>query len=174
MKCHWHPQALQNVFPTQHAIALLHVDKFDGKNGRRRPQFFGGQDQRRMVLLAAPPLGDSSNFRQQSERRITNHAEQSQIRIFRMEFAFRRRAVKYHAGDVIARSRANLADEFVREFCLLIIGHGLSSPAAACTTATGTAAAESSETSAASAETTTTEAATAPIAAAGTTAEIAE
>src|SRR6267154_1141387 len=122
-----------------------------------------------MVLLAAPPLGDSSNFRQQSERRIANHAEQIQIRIFGMEFAFRRRAVKYHAGDGIARSRANLADEFVREFCVFMIGHGLSSPAAACATTTGTAAAEPSKTAP-----TTTEAATAPTAAAITTAEIAE
>src|SRR6266849_11003114 len=136
-------------------MPLLHVHKLNRERVRRGCEFRRRQHQWRMVLLAPPPLDDVCNLAQGSERRIAQHAEQIQIRIFGMKFALRPRAVEKHAHQVRSRSSSDLFNKFADQF---FVGHCFSLPAATGAAAAKTATATAAKTTktAAAAETTAT------------------
>src|SRR5205823_9211578 len=89
-------QIAEHIFSIKHPVPLLHIHKFDRENVGGIFQLLRSQNQRRMVLLLAPPLHSACNLAQGSKRRIPQNAEQIQIRIFRMKFPFSRGAVQNH------------------------------------------------------------------------------
>src|SRR5579864_8372851 len=123
MQRHWHVQVLKNVFAKQRPVALLHIYKFDGENAGRCSQFLDGENQRRMMFLAPPPLGHARNFRERSKGRVAQHAQQIQIRVLRMKLSVGAGAVKYHAKHVFARSCTDSIDEFGCEYHVFFVGH---------------------------------------------------
>src|SRR5215467_10492816 len=70
-----------------------------------------------MMFFASPPFDNRGNPGQRAESCITHHAQDVQVRIFRMKFALRGRAVQDHTYQ-ITRSRGphllnKIADELV-------------------------------------------------------------
>src|SRR5437879_5135814 len=119
-------QIAEHIFSIKHPVPLLHIHKFDRENVGGIFQLLRSQNQRRMVLLLAPPLHSACNLAQGSKRRIPQNAEQIQIRIFRMKFPFSRGAVENHAYEVLARCRPHLLNKFAEQ---LLVRHYSSLPA---------------------------------------------
>src|SRR5947199_128148 len=119
-------QTAEHIFSIKHPVPLLHIHKFDRENVGGIFQLLRSQNQRRMVLLLAPPLHSACNLAQGSKRRIPQNAEQIQIRIFRMKFPFSRGAVENHAYEVLARCRPHLLNKFAEQ---LLVRHYSSLPA---------------------------------------------
>src|SRR5207247_8679578 len=119
-------QIAEHIFSIKHPVPLLHIHKLDGENVGGIFQLLRSQNQRRMVLLLAPPLHSACNLAQGSKRRIPQNAEQIQIRIFRMKFPFSRGAVQNHTYEVLARCRPHLLNKFADQ---LLVRHYSSLPA---------------------------------------------
>src|SRR5437773_5331749 len=119
-------QIAEHILTLKNPVPLLHLHKVDRDNVGGIFQLLRSQNQRRMVLLLAPPLHSACNLAQGSKRRIPQNAEQIQIRIFRMKFPFSRGAVENHAYEVLARCRPHLLNKFAEQ---LLVRHYSSLPA---------------------------------------------
>src|SRR5256886_15431057 len=126
MKMYGDIQIAEHIFSVKDSVPLLHINKLDGENVSGIFQLLRSQNQRRMVLLLAPPLHSACNLAQGSKRRIPQNAEQIQIRIFRMKFPFSRGAVQNHTYEVLARCRPHLLNKFAEQ---LLVRHYSSLPA---------------------------------------------
>src|SRR5881628_411966 len=126
MKMHGDIQIAEHIFSVKDSVPLLHINKLDGENVSGIFQLLRSQNQRRLLLVLAPPLHSACNLAQGSKRRIPQNAEQIQIRIFRMKFPFSRGAVENHAYEVLARCRPHLLNKFAEQ---LLVRHYSSLPA---------------------------------------------
>src|SRR6266496_1269921 len=163
MQVHGNFQTREQIFSVKHAIPLLHINEFDGENVRCRFKFLRRENERRMMFLVPPPLNGIGDFLQRCERCVTKHAKQIEIGIAKMKFAFRSRAVKNNAHEVIVGHCADPRDKFIDR---IVLDHSFSSPASARTAAAGRTSAKAAKASPAPAESTASPATAAAISAA--------
>src|SRR5579863_3106104 len=69
----------EDIVAEQHAMTLLHVEKFDGENVGRSLHFLASEHQGCVLLLAGPPLDGGRHRGQGRERRLAQYAEQVDI-----------------------------------------------------------------------------------------------
>ena len=70
-------------------MALLHIQKLDGKNIRGTLQFFARENQGRMMLLPRPPLDCGRDRSKRRKRAFPQNAKQVDIGEVGMKFSIR-------------------------------------------------------------------------------------
>src|ERR1022692_3924814 len=97
-------------------MELLHIEKLDGENIRGVIQFVASKHQRRVMLLASPPLNHGRHCGERREGTLAQYAKQVDIGELRVKFSVRSGAIEDHALEIFSASHAQPADEFVYLF----------------------------------------------------------
>src|SRR5258708_31820252 len=122
MQVHWHSDAGDGVRTVQHAMAVLHVQDFDGENVRGLPKFLRGKEKwRGLMLHSCPPLHHRGDTRQPRRSQRAKNAENVQIGVRLVKIAARRRAVQNYRLEIIPRRFVQPLDQVLQR--LMHIAH---------------------------------------------------